>query len=142
MALNLRPANVTDLELILAWRSDEKIYRHFRSQSEPLNWEDHVSWFASRDPQRQDWIIEYQGRRVGSVNATPDNEIGIFIGEKSLWGEGVGTTALKKACDELNKPITAEIHEDNTASQILFENVGFVQVKECGEWLEYELYDD
>ena len=141
MRVNLRPADVSDLELMLAWRSDEEIYRHFRKQSEPLDWEDHVSWFASRDSERCDWIVEYQGRRVGSVSLTPTNEIGVYIGEKSLWGEGVGSAALKQACDSAVKPISAKIHEDNTPSQKLFEKVGFERVENDGEWIEYELSD-
>jgi RimJ/RimL family protein N-acetyltransferase len=141
MKVNLRQADIGDLELMLAWRSDEEIYRHFRSQTEPLDWESHMSWFASRDSERCDWIVEYQGRRVGAVSLTPNNEIGIYIGEKSLWGEGVGSAALKQACDNTVKPISAEIHEDNTASQKLFKKVGFERIESDGEWIEYKLIE-
>jgi len=137
--VNLRPAQHSDLELMLAWRSDEEIYRHFRDQNEPLEWESHVSWFKSRDADRHDWIIEYNGRRVGVVCVTPTNEVGIYIGEKSLWGHGVATNALAKACANIETPLTAEIHEENIHSQKLFKTAGFTRNSHNGEWITYTL---
>ncbi|WP_324759586.1 GNAT family N-acetyltransferase [Haloarcula sp. GH36] len=139
VCVSLRPLKVQDLELVLAWRSNPRIYRYFRDQSEPLQWDDHVEWFASRDPERRDFIIEHDGRRVGSVAITAAGEVSIYIGEVSLWGSGVATAALTTACERVeNDQLTAWIHEENESSQDLFERCGFAFLDEDGDWLEYQ----
>jgi len=127
--IELRPTRLEDLELMLAWRSDPEIYEHFREQQEPLNWEDHVNWFINRPPDRHDFIIEYRGRRVGSVNVDKKDYIGVYIGEKSLWGQGIATETIEHVCDILERAeFYAEIHIENTASQNLFEKCGFKKI--------------
>lgn len=141
-SIRVRPVNQGDLELLLAWRSNPKIYRHFRLQTSPLEWEEHVSWFESRPPDRFDFIIEYGGRRVGVVSLDPDDEIGIYLGDFSAHDQGVATAVLNWALDRFEEriPLYAEIHEKNSDSKRLFKRCGFDKNDRQGEWLQY-IYD-
>lgn len=131
-----------DLELVLAWRSNPEIYRHFRQQEGPLNWDEHIAWFESRADDRYDFVIHYDGRRVGVVNINQQDEVGIYIGEFSARGTGTATKALKWLCDRFAErvPLFAEIHKNNDVSKRLFHRCGFQQKNSDGEWLIY-IYD-
>ena len=138
----ITPMEAEDLELVLAWRSNPEIYRHFRRQDGPLDWESHLSWYESRDADRHDFIIQYEGRRVGVVSITATEDISIYLGDFSAHGEGVATAALDWIClrFESRSPLIAEIHEDNTPSKRLFNGCGFQQRGRDGEWISYS-YD-
>jgi len=141
----LRPVTYDDLELLLAWRSHPKLYRWFGAQDGPLEWESHVEWFTNRPPDREDWIIEFGGRRVGSVNVGADGDVGIYIGEITLWGQGVATSALQQVLTQTRKQLselTARTHEDNEPTQRLFERVGFERVGRDGDRVLYEYRRD
>lgn len=146
--VRLREAIDDDLELLMAWRSNPLVFRHFFRQSEPLKWEEHLRWWQSRRC-RKDWIIalEDDGRErfVGSVNAarldSDSPEVGVFVGEVTLWGRGVGRKAVALAVEYLRewgyKKAWALIAEGNVASFKLFEAVGFRRIGEGhkGEWI-------
>jgi RimJ/RimL family protein N-acetyltransferase len=137
--IELRSARLEDLELMLAWRSDPEIYKHFREQEGPLKWENHVNWFVNRPPDRHDFVIEYRGRRVGLVNITEEDYVGVYVGEKTLWGEGIGTKAVNKICRRFDREaFYAEIHAENKGSQNVFEDCGFEKVSKSGGWLKYK----
>jgi hypothetical protein len=53
VSVSLKPVTLDDLELLLAWRSNPRIYEHFRGQDGSLKWEAHVAWFANRDADRR-----------------------------------------------------------------------------------------
>jgi RimJ/RimL family protein N-acetyltransferase len=137
--VTLRQVRIEDLELMMAWRSNPRIYEHFREQEGPLEWAEHIQWFATRPPERRDFVIEYQGRRVGVVAIAADGDVGTYIGEESLWGEGIATEALKIACDRMeDRNLQAQIHTDNERSRRLFEKCGFEQVTTKGVWVILE----
>ena len=139
--VSLRKATRMDLDDMYRWRCDEDIYRWFRNQDEPLDWDNHISWWESRSDGRDDFIIEQFGGGVGDgvVAIAEDGDVGIYIGEKRLWGEGLAKEALKKAIDRVDRDLVAQIHQENTRSQHLFESVGFERTGADGEWIEYEL---
>jgi RimJ/RimL family protein N-acetyltransferase len=128
-----------DLELVLAWRSNPNIYCHSRRQNSPLDWEIHLSWYESRSPGRHDFIIQYEGRRVGVVSITTANHVSIYVGDFSARGNGVATAAVEWICERFNHRarLIAEIHEDNSPSKRLFEGCGFIQRGRDGEWMKY-----
>ncbi|MCF2136997.1 MAG: GNAT family N-acetyltransferase [Candidatus Thorarchaeota archaeon] len=127
-----------DLELLLAWRSHPDVYRYFHAQSSPLHWDEHYKFWTTRKD-RLDWIISVDDgirkRKVGSVNvshlSSPAPEIGIFIGEVTLMGHGVGKRSLKLVLLYLKSQgylrATARIAEGNIPSQRLFGSLGFVR---------------
>ncbi len=138
-SLNFRPVQVQDLELLLAWRSNPDIYDHFKNQETALAWSDHVSWFATRDESRHDYIIEYKGRRVGSVYIDEQKHIGVYIGETSLQERGIGSQAIEWITNQFDNPLWAEIKRENKASEKAFKKCGFKQVAEQNGWTKYKL---
>lgn len=136
-SVSLRPATRQDMDRIYRWRNDSDIYRWFREQDDELEWHDHVEWFRNRPADREDLIIEYLGRPVGVVSVAADGDVGIYIGEKRLWGRGLASAALEEALDGRDRTLSAEIRAENTASQRLFERHGFETVGRDGEWLKY-----
>ncbi|MEY7849454.1 GNAT family N-acetyltransferase [Natrarchaeobius sp. A-rgal3] len=139
-SLRITPLTRTDLELVLAWRSNPKIYRHFRHQMEPLDWDEHVEWFESRSQRRHDFIVRFDERRVGVVSLSADEEVSVYLGDFSAHGYGVATATLEWLCDRFVKrtPFIAEIHEENNPSIRLFERCGFERTHRNGDWLYYE----
>lgn len=137
--INVRPAKVQDLELMLAWRSNPEVYKHFSSQNGPLSWQEHLEWFSSRPDEREDFIIEYKGRRVGSVFIDKDDYVGLYIGELRAQGQGLGEVALEWIIDDFGEErvLKAKIHEENSPSRKIFEKKGFSQEKIDGGWVEY-----
>jgi RimJ/RimL family protein N-acetyltransferase len=146
--ITIREVTDTDLELLMAWRSNPLIYKFFYIQKKPLKWQEHHSWWISR-VNRRDWMILIKERnitrRVGSVNITrldTDNpEVGVFIGELCLWGKNIGRCAvlhvLKWAKSMAYKRAYARIIENNIGSIKLFESLGFKKTKKgrVGEWV-------
>jgi RimJ/RimL family protein N-acetyltransferase len=139
LPVRVSPIGRGDLELLLAWRSNPDIYRHFRRQSGPLDWDEHVRWFESRPPERHDFLVPYSGRRVGVVSVDKMDEVGIYLGDHSARGQGVATAALNWLCARFNEraPLFAEIHENNEASNRLFERCGFRRTGRENGWLQY-----
>ncbi|MFA9516861.1 GNAT family N-acetyltransferase [Halopenitus sp. H-Gu1] len=136
-SVSLRQATRQDIDRIYQWRNDPEIYRWFRNQDEELDWHDHVEWFQNRPEDREDLIIEYMGGPVGVVALAADGDVGIYIGEKRLWGKGIASEALEKAIEDKREELSAEIHVDNTGSQKLFEKHGFERIGQEGEWIQY-----
>ena len=141
--VHMSPISREDLELILAWRSHPEIYRHFRNQSEPLTWSEHLSWFESRDATQEDFLMHYGGRRVGVVGLNPSSEITIYIGDFSARGEGVATAAINWLKHRFTDrtPLIAEVHTENEPSQRLFQKCGFRETRRSNGWISF-LYRD
>ena len=148
MIVLLREMTKGDLELVMAWRSHPEIYKGYYSQKGSLTWEEHLKFWKSRH-NWQAWIVQVNDsittRDVGLVTVGqldswyPD--VGIFIGEVTLWGKGIGKEALQLAINWLKEKgyqrARASILKDNLRSQKLFESAGFKQVGVAreGEWL-------
>jgi len=140
-SVSLRPATRQDIDRLYQWRNDPEIYRWFREQNGELDWHDHVEWFQNRPDDREDLIIEYLGGAVGVVSLAADGDVGIYIGEKRLWGKGLASEALEKALKGRCRDLSAEINIENTASQKLFERHGFEKVSREEEWIQYQRTD-
>ncbi|CAM2076126.1 MULTISPECIES: GNAT family N-acetyltransferase [Clostridia] len=87
---------------------------------------------------------------VGFLRLIPKNggvEIVIAVGEKDLWGRGIGHNAvlegLKKAFFDLRtEKVVAKIKKANNRSRNLFEGIGFIEVKELEKEIEYQITKD
>ena len=86
-------------------------------------------------------------RRVGSANASqldePIPEVGLYIGELTVWGRGVGRSALTQVLEWLAgegyRRCWAGIQAANERSRSLFESAGFRRSgSELQERLRYE----
>jgi len=140
--LDVSPLERNRLELVMAWRSHPVVYRHFRNQDGPLNWDGHLEWFKSRGAGRHDFLIHYDGRWVGSVNVSEDDEVGVFLGDFSARGNGVATRAVEWLCQRFvdRTPLFAEVEAKNEPSRRLFGRCGFERQRESKGWIQYR-YD-
>lgn len=140
-SVRFRPLAYDDLDLLLAWRSNPRMFEHLRDQDGPLEWSNHVQWFLERPEDRHDFMIEYRGRRIGVVSVDGDDHVGVLVGEESSWGLGISTIALQWLCDRFSneRELFAEIQAENERSINLFEKCGF-EVYDCeDEWITYRL---
>ncbi|EYB67438.1 hypothetical protein DEIPH_ctg041orf0041 [Deinococcus phoenicis] len=85
--------------------------------------------------------VELEGRLVGYVDlanlSRTSGEFGIAVGERALWGRGVGAAAgrllLTHAFSTLGlETVTAEVHAPNRRSHALMRRLGFREVGEGG----------
>ena len=119
------------LPLLLAWRSDTEITRWMttirRSQEQtPQTW---MSQVDSVLFQRGDHLMVWTNpdrRPIGKVSVNDENEVSLMIGEKSLWGKGYGTRALRLFMDLIGDgDWWAVIRPENIGSQRAFGRCGF-----------------
>ena len=150
MIVLLRLATESDLPLMLAWRSIEKVYQGFYSQgreNRALIWKEHWAWWhATGDWKR--WIIQVSDsvwtRDVGFVALRDlyawNPEAGIYVGEVGLWGQGIGKQALQLALNWLKGQgkgyCRTTIPKNNERAIRLFESSGFKRIGEAraNEW--------
>jgi RimJ/RimL family protein N-acetyltransferase len=152
-SVQLRPVTDEDLELLMAWRSHPDVYRYFYKQDGPLAWDTHYRFWKTRQD-RIDWIIYLddgnQKRKVGSVNiikvSSDCPEVGIFIGEITLMGKGIGTRSVSLVVQWLKTRgfarVRANVSKENMPSQRLFTSLGFKQrgeIHDGAEWVYEKL---
>jgi len=129
-----------DYSLTLAWRSNNEIYEGFYQQSlahKGLVWEDHVKWNESRNADWRRFIVIYDNRPVGVVTMSDLDhwcpEVGLYIGEVSLWGKGIGTKMLQKALEWIKEYSLSHAYIVGCRTTILNANIAAVKVFiKCG----------
>ena len=96
-------------------------------------------------------MVDYESDCVGFVSLIPSSnkqyEVVIAIGDKDIWGQKIGHFALEKtilfAFNELKcEKLIAKIHNENTRSIKLFENLGFKKENFANKFLLYSLQKD
>lgn len=137
----------SNLALVLSWRNNPIIYKHFLIQSEIIKWEQHYEYWMSRS-NRRDFFIIYENRPIGHIaidNKVYINEISIMIGEVGLWGNGIASHVLEefisKCSEEGIRVFTARISKENFSSVKLFLRNGFEPLNEIighPGWYLYE----
>lgn len=150
MNIYLRPSEERDWPLTLAWRSHPLVYAGSYSQTKPLTWEEHTNWIKSRNKDWRHLIIIYDDRPVGILNITQldhwEPEIGIYIGEVSLWGKGIGKEAVRLGLEYIKSLGKESCHttilKSNKRALGLAKSLGFKKV--CGArrgeiWLRVKL---
>ena len=151
-AVRLRPIADADTDLIVKWRNTPSVVQNFifRQTFTP---EMHRSWLATKVATGQ--VVQYiiidkaDDKPVGSVyyrgidNHNRSAEYGIFIGEESARGKGLGTETAKIFTDfgfaelQLHR-ISLRVLAENTAARRSYEKAGFVQE---GIFRDMELLD-
>jgi RimJ/RimL family protein N-acetyltransferase len=159
--IELRTAVRAHLPLMLAWRNNPEIYRYYYQQStrpsSAIRWEEHVAWFSSRNADWKTFIIELLEKEdipsspasLMAIVARPigvltigildhwEADMGIYIGETSLWGQGAGRSALKLGVQWLRQyakdhthlvAAKATIMNGNERARRLFQSEGFERV--------------
>ena len=151
-AVRLRPIADADTDLIVNWRNTPSVVQTFifRQTFTP---EMHRSWLATKVATGQ--VVQYiiidkaDDKPVGSVyyrdidNHNRSAEYGVFIGEESARGKGLGTETAKLFTDfgfaelQLHR-ISLRVLAENTAARRSYEKAGFVQE---GIFRDMELLD-
>lgn len=150
----LREATESDLPLMMAWRSSPLVYEGFYQQTAPLQWDEHVKWWKSRNSDWRTFIIvhvsSYHERPVGVVTIGQldhwSPEIGYYVGEVSLWGQDIGEEAVGKALNWLKERGYQYCHTtvkmNNNRSVKLLWSLGFTMLGGAREgelWLTKSL---
>ena len=138
--VTIRPITYDDTENIVKWRNSEYVNSRFIDRR-LFTKESHEAWLKNyvETGKVAQFIILLNGEAVGSVylrDIDPDKkeaEYGIFIGEESARGKGVGTKSakliLKYAFEELNlEKIFLRVFKDNPGAVRSYEKAGFKKI--------------
>lgn len=141
--IRLRSVEKEDLDSFMVWVNDPEVTFGLSLYLPISSWEEE-EWFASlsKRPQAErplavemrdgdDWKL------IGNLgyhqidNVAHAGEVGIMIGEKSIWGQGYGTEAmrllLKHGFETLNlNRIFLRVYAENKRAIRTYEKVGFV----------------
>lgn len=138
--VRLRPISSRDTDLIVAWRNDPEVYRHFIYRG-PFTPEIHENWLKTKVATGEvvQYIIENKAERrpIGSVylrDIDPRHEsaeYGIFIGDAEYHGKGYGTETARLftrfGLDVLGlHRISLRVLADNPGARRSYEKAGFV----------------
>lgn len=141
MNVQLRKIDKSDSDSIVSWRNNPNVLKNFVDQR-ILTLENHDKWL--RDYVETGLVYQYiievfyyqEVVKVGSVFFKDVNlnyltaEFGIFIGNDSFRGKGIGTIAaklaIKKAFDELGlDTIFLRVFNDNINAIRSYKKIGF-----------------
>lgn len=141
--IRLRAVEREDLPLFVGWLNDPEVIEGLIFM-QPLSLEEEKQWFenlADRPASERPLAIEIRDGEIwrlignsGFHNISQINrssEVGIFIGDKSLWNSGYGTETmqllLKHGFETLNlNRIWLVVYDDNPGAIRAYEKAGFV----------------
>jgi len=140
----LREATEADRVLVLSWRNNPLIWAGTYTQRTPLSWQDHKIWWSSRKDHIMLMVVlieEDIAREIGVLNISPlsywSPEIGIIIGEVSLWNKGYGTEAFRLGCRWLKEKgyryTSTTVLDTNRSAIRMLEKLGFHRTCEARE---------
>jgi RimJ/RimL family protein N-acetyltransferase len=137
--ISLRAIERDDLPRYVAWLNDSKITSHL-SMFLPMNLEDETDWYEQqrKDDATQNFAITLnkEDQLIGSIGLMEINqreqhaELGLFIGDKTQWGQGYGREAiqllLQFAFAELNlHRIYLRVDASHAAAIRCYQSCGF-----------------
>ncbi|MET3696540.1 RimJ/RimL family protein N-acetyltransferase [Bacillus oleivorans] len=143
-SIKIRPLLIDDFRYVLHWSKDDTFclvngWEKDRDEQELYRW-----WLHCVNNVSEDFIrmaIEMGQRIIGYADLAhiKDNsaELGIAIGESTLWGKGFGFNASIIIMDYASRHlgitvINAETHETNIRSRKMLEKIGFKEVSRIG----------
>ena len=100
--VRLRPPKADDAELMISWFEDIEVTR-FITLRNPPGIEFEKEWLdkVARDPNAVIWVIEHEGRAVGTTGIHMidwkhgSGTTGTVIGDKTVWGKGLGKELMR-----------------------------------------------
>lgn len=160
-SIKMRPISIDDYQIVLNWSKDDYFCRangweNNRNEAEIYQW-----WLFCVNNEAEDFLrmrIEYNEKLIGYADLATINddiaELGIAIGESSLWGKGIGTNSaicmMNYAKEKLGITVlNAETHETNDRSRKMLEKLGFKEISRVGfekylgvvsQLIQYRLY--
>ena len=144
--ITLRPIEMKDFQAILLWSQDDDFceangWELNRSPEELFTWWQKCVENKSTDFIRIGIALNNLLIRYGDLACIheADAEIGIAIGESSLWGQKIGQVATVKLINH-GKTIgittfLAETHETNHRARKMLERIGFEEISRSGSEL-------
>jgi RimJ/RimL family protein N-acetyltransferase len=135
--VTLRPARDEDAQLFVDWFADPEVTRYLaRRMAITLPAEQEFLKKIGESKNDVWWVIEADGAAIGATGIHGINWIdangttGIVIGEKTKWGKGYATEAMRLrtryAFRELNlHKLMTEVDADNAASRKALEHSGY-----------------
>lgn len=137
--VTLRALEREDLPLARAYLQDPDVLAYFGFYV-PMSQADEEDWYENdrRNASTITFAIEVEGRFVGGGGFSHLDhkhrraEVGIFVGDKSLWDRGVGSEAMRQMIDygfeQLNlHRIYLRVFAENQRAIHVYEKLGFQQ---------------
>lgn len=134
----LRPIEKEHLPNYVRWLADADVLMYFGAYL-PMNQASEESWYESQNqnPAVVNFAVELAGQHIGGAGFFDINhrnqraEVGLFIGEKAFWNQGLGQdildTLVAYGFDYLNlHRIYLRVFPDNERGVRAYEKVGFV----------------
>ncbi len=133
----LSPVSLDDAEQYCIWLNDEDVFRTLNISDSTLTLHDEKNILEKISKKHMYGIIDIAtDKLIGSCglhNLDQRNqncEIGIFIGDKSMWNKGYGSEALKLLADYAFKylnmhNIMLEVYSYNKGAVKCYEKTGF-----------------
>lgn len=134
--LKLRCVEAGDVEDLYNWRN-HSLARQGSFNTDPLSWDEHRRWFEEKrqSPKTTIYIAYCKQEKIGAIRFEDEYQtirINIMLNPDHI-GKGLGARCVKQGVQEVvdnnrvNKPIIAEIKNDNFASVKVFEKAGFTK---------------
>ncbi len=139
----MRKAERKDMELLFEWANEAAVRKNSFSTKQ-ISWEEHKVWYdrilSSKDDVQ--YIYMCDGKEIGQVRLTLEGEtaeIGYSISADNR-SMGHGKRMLNLVYNKIReefpqiKRIIAKVKSENTASQKVFEAIGYIE-----KYREYEI---
>ncbi len=151
-SVTLRSFDMKDLERYREWINDRDIM-FFLNRTLPVSDLEHRKWYENIITDNKNVFFSiYENTSstyVGNVwlwnidHRNRNSEVRIFVGEKKLWGTGIGTQALnlivQYATRDLNlHKVYANVHAKNPRGKLSFEKAGFTVEGQLREEFFYD----
>ena len=134
--VELVPYDMSFFEKSRLWLEDDEVNRLTDTGILP-NESTRLKWFDSL-PSKRDyliWGVAFEGQPIGACGlkhiSDSKAEYWGYIGEKSLWGRGLGTSMLynieQKAKESKIKELYLIVLEDNIRAIMMYRKNGFIE---------------
>lgn len=139
-ALRLRPADMADADLLLAWRNEPSTRQASRDTA-AIERSDHLRWLQASlsNPNRRLLVAELDGIAVGTVRVDQeaDGHVLSWTVPFTKRGSGIGKAMVCLLADSIHEEVRAEIRQGNIASVRIAEAAGLRFVGEVRGILHY-----
>jgi ribosomal-protein-alanine N-acetyltransferase len=139
--IDLRPLERADLnQTYLGWLNDPEVTRYMETGTFPSSMQELEKFYEGVTESKNQVMFAIADRKsrrhIGNIKLGPINWVhrnailGIMIGEKSLWGKGLGEEATRLMADyafqrlNLNR-ITLGVFAEHKSAVLCYEKLGF-----------------
>ena len=134
LLIELRDSNINDADILFEWVNDP-IVRKNSFKKEPIDWDEHISWYKKRldSSNCKIYILTYNSVRIGQIrfDIEKDGFASIDYSVVSKYrGRGFGKLIIQLGMNQIigsAKRIKARVELENIASNKVFKSLGFVK---------------